>query len=135
MNDSDTRLTPFEHDVLRKLLEGDHSVLAALRAQLPKCAVIERESTGCGFLTTLEPSRTLAPAVTGDQQIRITHVAGDIPGLARGAEFVLFVANGYLDQLEGFALEEEWPGTPSQYTLFFEGPRASDPTAIGLPGK
>ena len=34
MNDSDTRLTPFEHDVLRKLLEGDHSVLAASGNQL-----------------------------------------------------------------------------------------------------
>ena len=128
----DRGLTTFERAVLVKLLAGDHPVLAALRSQLASCRVRSREITGHGFFTNLDVDRkanTAAPV----QKARIRDVGGEIRGLGHGAGFVVFVADGYLDFLEGFSYEEQWPQEITEFALMYERDRTKDAGAINLP--
>lgn len=110
-------LNAFERAVLEKLLEGNHPVLASLRAQLYSCQVSGWESTGYGFFTNLKVDRSLKPAPTSRPRIQIVDVGGKIRGLKHGAGFVLFVTDGYLDFLEGFSYDEPWPPEISEFSL------------------
>ena len=126
-------LNPFEREVMEKLLDGNHPVLAALRSQLGFCEVSNREFTGHGFFTNLRVERSVEPAPVPRSRIQVRDVGGKIEGLKYGAGFVLFVTDGYLDLLEGFSYEEPWPPVISKYSLFYEGSRAKDPGNIKMP--
>jgi hypothetical protein len=104
----DAALTALERAVLERILAGEDARCAALRRQLEACTVRERELTGVGSFTRLhvppEVPRLVPPASfpIGDLEARI-------PGLARGAGFVLFVQDGALDLLEAYTYDEPWP--------------------------
>jgi len=90
--------TSLETGVLGKLLAGDDSVLAVLRAQLDVASVAKREWTGVGFFTQVVVPST-APLATGTtEQFRISDVSGTVSGVACG--FLLFVRRGVLHVLE-----------------------------------
>jgi len=127
MSNDERQLNAFERAVLEKLLDGNHPVLAALRAQLEFCEVCSREFTGCGFFTTLKVDRAVEPAPTSRRRIQVLYVGAEISGLERGASFVLFVTDGYLDFLEGFSYDEPWPPEISEFSLHYEGQRTGDP--------
>lgn len=133
MSNDERLLNAFERELLEKLLDGNHPVLSALRAQLDSCQVGSREFTGHGFFTNLEVDRSVEPAPTSCPRIQIRDVGGKVSGLKYGAGFVLFVTEGYLDFLEGFSYEEPWPAEISEYSLVYEGARAEDPGAVELP--
>tara|TARA_R110001606_G_scaffold94125_2_gene208831 strand:- start:11347 stop:11718 length:372 start_codon:yes stop_codon:yes gene_type:complete len=76
-----------------------------LVAQLAGASVAERENTGGGFFTKISVAtasqplscpRTFGPAIYAD-----------VEGLAYGVGFVLFMKDGYLDLLEGYAVGHE----------------------------
>jgi hypothetical protein len=52
-------------------------------------------------------------------------IGADIPGLAHGAGFVLFVRGGVISMLEGFSYDEKWPESISEFKLFRALPRKS----------
>src|SRR5262245_18245908 len=107
-------LTTFERSVLEKLLEGEHPVLDALRAQLPAAVVERREWTGVGFFTSLHvPDNAPRPPSAGNLHVGGVH--GEIPGLAHGAGFVVFVNDGRMTCLEGFSYDEPWNEQPSEF--------------------
>lgn len=127
MSNGERALTAFERAVLEKLLDGEDPVLAALRAQLDSCEVSSREFTGVGFYTNLKVHRSVEPAPTSRRRIQVLNVGAKISGLERGASFVVFVTDGYLDFLEGFSYDEPWPPAISEFSLLYEGKRAEAP--------
>ncbi|MDX2000062.1 MAG: hypothetical protein SF066_20275 [Thermoanaerobaculia bacterium] len=101
-------LNELEHAVMEKLLAGDSHVLETLRRQARGAKVVRRENTGAGFYTWLEPSSD-SPRTPDPGNFELSDVEAQIPGLTHGAGFVLFIRNGYLDNLEGFSYDEPWP--------------------------
>lgn len=130
MSNDERQLNSFERAILEKLLDGDHPVLAALRAQVKSCEVSSREFTGVGFFTNLNVDPSVGPAPTSRPRIHVRGVGAEISGLKHGAGFVLFVADGYLDFLEGFTYDEPWPPVISEFSLVDEGQSLEDPGAV-----
>lgn len=125
------RLCPFERAVLEKLLAGSHPVLELLRRQLEVCLVEKREDTGHGFFTRLRVPRGSAVAAPL-QRAQVRDVGANIQGLDYGAGFVVFVKDGYLDLLEGFSYDEEWPIEVIDFELEFQRGRIIDPANVDL---
>ena len=111
-------LEDLERAVMEKLLDGEHPMLAALRAQAQSGRLLGRERTGAGFYCSFEVPPE-APAVE-PRDFEIDDVNGELHGLAHGAGFVLFVRDGRLDMLEGFSYDEPWPQAVSQFTLTYQ---------------
>jgi hypothetical protein len=109
-----TQLTQLEHAVVEKLLQGEHPVLANLRDQLRECSVVRRELTGVGFYTYFNVATPSAPE---PRNLRLDDVAAEIAGLRNGAGFILYVANGRLDLLEGYCFDEPWPREIDHFNL------------------
>lgn len=130
-SENEQTLTEFERAVLDKLLAGNHPVLAALRGQLASCRVSSRKFTGHGFFAKLDVDRESNAAVPV-QRAKIRDVGAEIPELKYGAGFVLFVADGYLDVLEGFTYDEHWPRLVRDFTLMYARDRIENPGAIEL---
>lgn len=104
-----------------KLLAGEHPVLEALREQFRASQVSKRELTGCGFFTYFKVDPTISAAPTNLASIKLGDVDAKISGLEHGAGFVLFVTDGYLDNLEGYSYDELWPTTISDFMLTYMG--------------
>jgi hypothetical protein len=102
-------LTPLEREVVATLLAPDHPVTQALRQQLAGCRVASREFTGHGFFSTLVLADRVAPAPVTRKRLALGDVAAHIDGLEHGAGFILFVRDGVIAVLEGFAYGEPWP--------------------------
>jgi hypothetical protein len=76
-----------------------------LEQQLEKAVVTNRENTGGGFLTTIVTSE-------GAPQVNTPKVLGNetyarVEGMTCGLGFVLFMENGRLHLLDGYALGGE----------------------------
>jgi hypothetical protein len=108
-------LTPLERAVIEALVSRDEPGYGELRQQLRSCRVSRREMTGVGFYAKVEvdPNAPPAPASVGNP---LGHghdfpddVYADLEGLQHGAGFVLWLANGQLETLEGFTYGEPWP--------------------------
>lgn len=110
-------LSPFELEVLAVMLDGDHPVLASLREHVAVCRVLSREFTGVGFWTFLKVPLDTPRADIGPERIVLGGVYAEIEGVEHGAGFILFVEDGYLDNLEGFTYDDPWPKQLGAYTL------------------
>lgn len=123
-------LTSLEFRALEKLIEGPHLSLRILREQFESVFAGECHLTGAGFFRDLQVAAE-APRVAGaDQEMAVTGVGAQIPGLEHGAGFILFVREGAMCCLEGYSYGEPWPDPCEEFRLDFEGARASDPTAF-----
>ncbi len=121
-------LEPIEGAVLQKLLDGDHPVLNVLRQQMPFLSVSTREHTGIGFYTNF----TLAAGAPRADSIRTQFgdVVATIRGLEHGAGFVLWVDDGLLSCLEGYAFGEDWPWRVNDFSLTYERPDRTAELAV-----
>jgi hypothetical protein len=108
-------LLPLERAVIEALVSREEPGYSELRQQLESCRVTSREMTGVGFYTGLEvdPSAPPAPESVGNP---LGHghsfpddAYADVDGLEHGAGFLLWLADGRLETLEGFSYEESWP--------------------------
>jgi len=118
-----SELTTLEHAVLLTLLDGTHPALEALRDQLPGLSVVHRIATSTTFSTVLRPGSGAprAPIVSGRAVLDDVHA--DVPGLAGGAAFALFVEEGWLARLEGSTFGgEPWPADLAGFTLHPDDP-------------
>ncbi len=119
-------LNPLELAVLQKLLDGDHPVLVALRAQMTGLTVKQREFTGAGFFTGFSPSPDTPPAPLPSGKTRFGDVAATISGLRHGAGFLLLVDQGLSHMLEGYSYEEGWPSEIGTFSISYLKPDRKD---------
>ena len=110
-------MTPLERQVIATLLAPDHPVMDALRRQFDACRVASREFTGHGFFSTLVVADGVEAAPVTRKQLALGDLTAAIDGLEHGAGFVLFVRDGVLDMLEGFAYDEPWPSAVGGFAI------------------
>ena len=110
-------MTPLERQVIATLLAPDHPVMDALRRQFDACRVASREFTGHGFFSTLVVADGVEAAPVTLRQLDLGDVTATIDGLEHGAGFVLFVRDGVLHMLEGFAYDEPWPSAIGRFEI------------------
>jgi len=120
-------LNDLERAVLEKLFAGDHPSFPALRAQLARVRVLERTFSGVGFFSDLIVPEEVAPARIGKDAVWFGDVFADFEGLAHGATFVVRIAEGRLEMLEGSTVDEPWPPEGTSFQLRYEAlPRTFD---------
>lgn len=116
-------LTLLERAVIEALLSRDEPGYEALRRQLPSCHATTREMTGVGFYTALEVSPRAPPAPAsvgnplGEGREFPEEVYADLDGLQHGAGFLLWLAEGRLETLEGFTYCEPWPDDVTRFSV------------------
>lgn len=93
--------TEMETAALRAIFAETPSLSPKLRHQLCRATVTKRENTGGGFFTDISVPED-APSVGRHKVLGLaTHAR--VEGLEHGLGFVLFLREGRLHQLEGFA--------------------------------
>jgi hypothetical protein len=115
-------LTQFELDVLEWLLSGNDVVLDALRKQLASVISVSRNIAGCGFyITFVVPTNTnkLHKSFSVKPDFCFGDVGATIDSLKYGAGFLLWVKDGLLVSLEGYAYEEKWPIVIDSFQLSY----------------
>jgi hypothetical protein len=80
----------------------------ALQMQIASATVRSRENTGAGFFTYFEGTREPAHKVQTDP--KGCNVAAKIPDLRYGLGFILWLTDGYMDNLEGYTFGESTVG-------------------------
>jgi len=113
-------LNALERAVLEKLFSGDHPSFPALRAQVERVRVIERTFSGVGFFSDLMVPEEVPPAALGRDAVWFGDVAADFDGLSHGASFVVRIAEGRLEMLEGFTFDEPWPPEGTAFRLRYD---------------
>src|SRR5262245_4143233 len=111
------------------LLGGNHGILRTLSEQVAGAAVTKRDLTGVGFFTYFE----VAPSVHRlhhPGRLIIDDVHASLADLEYPLGFLLFVENGVIDVLEGFAYGDEWPANASDARLYYVRP--VPPPAVGV---
>jgi hypothetical protein len=116
-------LNPLESAVLDLLLSRTDEGYAALREQLTAVEVTARHMSGAGFFTTLTiPScspkapRTVGNPLGKDSAYEEV-VHADIREMAHGAGFLLWLEDGLMSELEGFAYADPWPDEVTGFTV------------------
>ena len=130
MNDQ-TELSEFERRSLEKLLEGEHRLLGALRLQLEHCRVRSRDLTGGGIFVELDVDHAVSSADGPWPTSPIRNVGCKFEHMNHPVGLMLFLHNGYLSMLEGYAYGEDWPPQGTKFELHFEGERQTNPGDIG----
>jgi hypothetical protein len=118
-------LTPLESAVLDLLLSRTDEGYDVLRHQLTTVKVAARHLTGAGFFTTLSiPSGSpKGPDVgnpLGQNRAYEEDVHAEIEGMAHGAGFLLWLHDGLMSQLEGFAYADAWPDEVTGFSARWE---------------
>jgi hypothetical protein len=112
-------LTPLEAEAMRLFLAGEHPVLGKLRQQIEHITGVNRKLTGGGFYTTFELAQD-TPVLAGLPKFEIGDVGGPVHGITYGAQFVLYVAGGKIQMLEGCVIGwEKWPSTVTDFELSY----------------
>ena len=93
--------TELERAALSSIFAEHLDLAPGLEDQLAGAIVTERENTGGGFFTTIRVSDDARP-VNGPRVLGHA-TSANVEGLEHGLGFVLFMADGKLDLLEGFA--------------------------------
>ncbi len=121
------QLTDLERAVLDKLFAGDHPSFPALRAQVDQVRVLERTFSGVGFFSDLMVPEDVSTARLGKDAVWFGDVFADFDGLSHGATFVVRIAEGRLEMLEGSTVDEPWPPEGTPFRLRYEAlPRTLD---------
>ena len=113
-----------EAAILRALLAGDREELAILRDQAANAEVRAREHTGVGFYTyfSVPPG---VPRLENTSRLLLSDVGADVEDVRNGAGFILWVADGLIDCLEGFTYgDDAWPQHPRLVRWYYVRPRS-----------
>lgn len=96
--------TPLELAVLNSIFEETPELAPFLKSQLAGATVTKRINSGAGFFTTISLAPDAlpvnSPAVLGKE------TSARVSGLEHGLGFVLFMTDGRLGELEGYAYGE-----------------------------
>ncbi len=99
--DSMKAFTLLERAALRSIFAEHPDLAVGLEQQLADAVVTMRENTGGGFFTTISVSENARP-VDGPRVLG-HETSANVDGLEHGLGFVLFMEEGKLQLLEGFA--------------------------------
>jgi len=113
----DTIFEKFENEVMEIIISEDPSISELLGEQYKVAKVVNREFTGVGFFTTFYINDNSLRLPT-TKNLTLGNVQARFKGLERGAGFVLFVNNGFINTLEGYTYEEDWPISIEGYTFY-----------------
>ena len=113
-------LNGLEQAVLDKLFAGDHPSFPAFRAQLERVDVLERTFSGVSFFSDLDVPEDVPGARLKKDAVWFGDVVADFEGLQHGASFVVRIAEGRLEMLEGSTIDEPWPAEGTPFTLRYE---------------
>jgi len=113
-------LTPLEQAVLDKLFAGDHPSFPAFRAQIERARVLERTFSGVSFFADLFVPEDVPAASMKVDAAWFGDVVADFEGLQHGATFVVRIADGRLEMLEGSTVDEPWPSEGTPFRLRYE---------------
>lgn len=100
-----TQFTDLEVAALLAVFLETPELAPALQQQLEVSVVTKRENSGGGFFTTIAVADD-APAVNGPSVLGYATQAR-VDGLEHGFGFILFIRDGRLHMLEGFAWAPE----------------------------
>ena len=96
-----TTFTPLEQAVLEAICQAYPEDRTALKAQLSTATLRSRENTGCGFFTHFTVDHSSGASIGGGR-LR-DGPAAKVDGIKYGMGFILWLAQGYADCLEGYA--------------------------------
>jgi hypothetical protein len=113
-----TTFTPLEQAVLDAICQAYPEDRTALRAQLSTATLRSRENTGCGFFTHFAVDHN-SGAPIGGKRLR-DGPAAKIEGIKYGMGFILWLAQGYADCLEGYAYGPDSTTDTTFETVNFE---------------
>jgi hypothetical protein len=95
-----TTFTPLEQAVIEAICQAYPEDRTALEAQLSTATLRSRENTGCGFVTYFTVDHN-SGAPIGGGRLR-DGPAAKVDGVKYGMGFILWLAQGYADCLEGY---------------------------------
>jgi hypothetical protein len=108
-------LQPIERDVLKLMLQGNCPQCTALRNQLAHLREVTREFTGAGFFTSLHYTDAVVPT-PGLRIVPAGLLLAEINDMQSPCDFLIFVEDGILHLIEGYAAgEDDWPDEISRY--------------------
>ena len=122
-------LNSIEERVVEKLLEGADPTLFALRQQFATLSFAGRRGSGIGFFVTFASGTTTEP-LPGSPNFELGDVMAKSDKLPRDAGFILFVRNGLIESLEGYAFEGAWPSEIENFFLEYSNDRRNDLSAL-----
>lgn len=106
----------FENTVMETILQEKTERNKSLLEQYRISKVISREFTGYGFYTDFEVSN-FDLALPNKENLELGCL-GNLEGIKNGAGFILFVRNGFIEMLEGYTYDEQWPNEVCTFTLY-----------------
>ena len=119
----------FAGEVLTRLLDGDHPVLAALRAQVGSAEQRSVEASEFGTLIDLWVSDD-ASRLDVEHRFAIDDLFGRVEGVEGEVGFQLHVVRGRLKTVEAWVSESGWPDEPelteSWYVAYDPDPEAAE---------
>ncbi|MBE7439210.1 MAG: hypothetical protein HS115_12195 [Spirochaetales bacterium] len=107
-------LNALESAAIATLILGEEEA-QFLQAQLELAIIRSREATGVGFFTEIDTPQSLS--TPSKKSYQLSNAVADIKGLKNGAGFVLYVENGLMRCLEGFAYDEVWPAQVEEFSV------------------
>jgi hypothetical protein len=93
--------TPLERAVLSAIHEEHPEDRVAIEMQVSVANLRSRENTGAGFFTYFDVSRHGIGPIAGPRLRESPNAR--IEGLSHGMGFILWIKEGYIDCLEGYA--------------------------------
>ena len=118
-NKMNKKFTDLEKNVIKKLLEKDTPEIKILRKQFKNASVSRRKFTGSGFFTFIYVPKEIE-RITNKDLTHLGNVYGEIDGIKNGVDFILFISNGVIHNLECSVYgDEEFPKKIENYVLHF----------------
>ena len=113
-----TTFTKLELAALHSIFAETPELAPQLDRQLAVATVTERENSGGGFFTTMTVSEEAC--VADSPRVLGYETQAHVVGLEHGLGFVLFMKNGRMHMLEGFAWGPESTASLDLHRLQFE---------------
>ena len=113
-----TAFTELELAALHSMFSETPELSAELERQLASARVTKRDNSGGGFFTDIAVSDGVPPA--NSPKVLGYETSARVEGLEWGLGFVLFMENGRLHMLEGYALGPESTAALDLTDLKFE---------------
>lgn len=104
-------------DVLEAFISHAGSFRARLERQNEHCEVVQCVGTEGGFYAVLRVDREKCEPVGGPGRQVMSGVWGESTQLVHGADFLLFIEDGYLSLLECSRIGPPWGAVPKDTVL------------------
>lgn len=106
--------------VMKMLLSGREEVLLTLKEQYERAVIISEEDTGAGFFICYQVDGAARIEEEFKTTFQIGDIDGEIDGIDGAVGFILFIKDGYLTMLEGYANGvDKWPETDTEIKLCY----------------